>query len=758
MNEGSLRRQTTISSCNKLNEPPDLNKQQEQPPQTVTKFFWTVIDKIKFPSLSIPYLLKNDDVKYLSVRIIERTILSKYENNYSDEVKQFGSLNSELCTESDVVVLNEINDDHLNKEYGHEPFTIQDTLVQLKDFLEFYEILSRTCRTKDEIRLNNNLTNVTRIQQQPPQQQQQQPPQQPSHQQQQPPPSSSISYLASNSIYQNQPHTSSSSSSLNIPDFVFNSNSSSSIFNQSQNNHRQQQPPPPQQLQRPLTQIQPMTNTTNVFRNERENNNIYGQIPNNFQRNHHHHHQQLPPLPPQTSSFLPNLDMIDNTIQLRNNMYQNRSNFSLNQDSQRLNSHHFNQNNQQSMINNNLYQQQQHNQIDLPRRNINSPTNSINSNEILSRLHQNHHMHHQPQPQPIQPQQQFYSNPNSNTNISARLNMEQISSNFIQQPSVQRPQVQRPINVPVHILNQQPLQINNNNNRNMVIQHESLPQPITSNNELFYNNNSLDNLNSMRLARSSQTPILNSSSPVNNLLMSQQKQINKTTNSNIIDALGNNNNQPVLNRQANLVNNNNNNNQFSQPIQYNRISNSLSCQHPTVNINNHHHHHQQQQHHHQPLLNSPTPPLTPTPNNLVYPNHSLASSSIILPSPPILPPPLPQQQFINKQSINNPIISYSDQLVTGASSSSVAAVPVPVISNNLDRTSRNSIDSNSNSSKTTYFKIKQQISDSSLNSSLNEQEITNDDDDCIILDEESESEPGPVMILFLPEKMKKKSC
>ena len=427
---------------------------------------------------------------------------------------------------------------------------------------------------------------------------------------------------------------------------------------------------------------------------------------------------------------------------------------SLNQDSQRLNSHHFNQNNQQSMINNNIYQQQQqqhhHHQIDLPRRNINSPTTSINSNEILSRLHQNHHMHHQPlpQPQPIQPQQQFYSNPNSNPNISARLNIE-ISPSFIQQPSLQRPQVQRPINVPVHILNQQPLQINNNN-RNMVIQQESLPQPITLNNELFYNNNSLDNnLNSMRLARSSQTPILNSSSPVNNLLMSQQKQINKTTNSNIIDALGNNNNnqqQPVLNRQANLVNNNNN--QFSQPIQYNRISNSLSCQHPTVNINNHHHHHhqQQQQHHHQPILNSPTPPLTPTPNNLVYPNHSLASSSIILPSPPILPPPLPQQQFVNKQSINNPIISYSDQLVTGASSSSssVATVQVPVINNNLDRTSRNSIDSNSNASKLTYFKIKHQISDSSLNSSLNEQEITNDnDDDCIILDEESESEPIP---------------
>ena len=76
--------------------------------------------------------------------------------------------------------------------------------------------------------------------------------------------------------------------------------------------------------------------------------------------------------------------MIDNTIQLRNNMYQNRSNFSLNQDSQRLNSHHFNQNNQQSMINNNLYQQQQHNQIDLPRRNINSPTNSINSKNPFS--------------------------------------------------------------------------------------------------------------------------------------------------------------------------------------------------------------------------------------------------------------------------------------------------------------------------------------------------------------------------------------
>ncbi len=119
-----------------------LPESEKCPDNTAVNFFWTIIDEKKFPNLSLPYILKKNGIKYLSVRIIERTILSKYENNYSDEVKEFGSLNSELCTHSDVVLLNEINDEHVNKDYGNEPFTFKDTLVQLDDFLKFYEILS----------------------------------------------------------------------------------------------------------------------------------------------------------------------------------------------------------------------------------------------------------------------------------------------------------------------------------------------------------------------------------------------------------------------------------------------------------------------------------------------------------------------------------------------------------------------------------------------------------------------------------------
>ena len=138
----------------------------------IVKYFWKVIDEKRFPDISLPYIERRNGVKYLSVRIIEATILSKFENNYSKEVIDFGNLLSESCYPSEAKLLNEINDYHVGKLYGDEPFSERDVVVKLDQFMQFYEILSRTCRLREDVNRNQTLTpNVNLQQQQQPQQQ-----------------------------------------------------------------------------------------------------------------------------------------------------------------------------------------------------------------------------------------------------------------------------------------------------------------------------------------------------------------------------------------------------------------------------------------------------------------------------------------------------------------------------------------------------------------------------------------------------------
>lgn len=117
------------------------------PPPQLLNFFWETIDNVNFPHIALPFIFR-DNEKYFSVRMIERAILSEFQNILSEEIKRYGHLASVNLSEAEANTFNEINSEHLQMKYGKERYTVQDSMVKSNTFMEFYDILRRTCRNK----------------------------------------------------------------------------------------------------------------------------------------------------------------------------------------------------------------------------------------------------------------------------------------------------------------------------------------------------------------------------------------------------------------------------------------------------------------------------------------------------------------------------------------------------------------------------------------------------------------------------------
>ena len=124
---------------------------QESLPR-ISQFHWETIDPQKFPNISLPWIYR-DNEKYLSVRMIENTILSKFESLDTPEIKQHGELQSVLCSQAEYMLFNEINIHHCDQLFGTEHFNDKDGMVKLEDFKRFYEVLKSSCKTKEEANL-----------------------------------------------------------------------------------------------------------------------------------------------------------------------------------------------------------------------------------------------------------------------------------------------------------------------------------------------------------------------------------------------------------------------------------------------------------------------------------------------------------------------------------------------------------------------------------------------------------------------------
>ncbi len=100
-------------------------------------FGWSTVDGV-----SVPCLFRGGK-KFVSVRIVEQKLLSRYPSDYPEELKQRPPLLSQFITTSEAKLLNEINVEHCNYEFGTHPFTTKDLVVALEDFEEFYDIVKK---------------------------------------------------------------------------------------------------------------------------------------------------------------------------------------------------------------------------------------------------------------------------------------------------------------------------------------------------------------------------------------------------------------------------------------------------------------------------------------------------------------------------------------------------------------------------------------------------------------------------------------
>ena len=96
-------------------------------------FGWTEIQGI-----SLPYLFR-DGRHYISVRMVEMKILSQYPSNYPEELQNRPPLVSYFILPSEVKLLNEVNKDHCANQFGAQPFTTNDLIVELNHFLDFFK-------------------------------------------------------------------------------------------------------------------------------------------------------------------------------------------------------------------------------------------------------------------------------------------------------------------------------------------------------------------------------------------------------------------------------------------------------------------------------------------------------------------------------------------------------------------------------------------------------------------------------------------
>lgn len=141
--------------------PPPLPPQHQPQPQPASvvqlveepvRWNWITVDgSPAMLDIHIPCIIRRDGRRYLSVRMVESAVLIKFENNLSDEARNYGVLESFVCTRQEIDLLNEINNTHTDNVYGGHPFDINDKLVLLDRFLGFFDILKRTCALKSNV-------------------------------------------------------------------------------------------------------------------------------------------------------------------------------------------------------------------------------------------------------------------------------------------------------------------------------------------------------------------------------------------------------------------------------------------------------------------------------------------------------------------------------------------------------------------------------------------------------------------------------
>ena len=137
---------------NEESDKPKVSENQIDFPSFKGVFGWTVLDNV-----NVPYIFRKDR-KFVSVRIVEQKLLSRYPNSYPDELGKHQPLTSYFITEHEANLLNEINQIHCGGEFGTKQFNCKDLIVLLEDFSDFYNLVKKTFPVPDSPKLPTSVS------------------------------------------------------------------------------------------------------------------------------------------------------------------------------------------------------------------------------------------------------------------------------------------------------------------------------------------------------------------------------------------------------------------------------------------------------------------------------------------------------------------------------------------------------------------------------------------------------------------------
>ena len=122
-----------------ISKNPLLSKCLDESEDVTTKdvFGWDTIGDTR-----IPYILRGEE-HYLSVRMVENKLLSKYPSAYPEEISKIPPLANEFITTEEATLLDEINRDHCDHGFGHDLFTTDDIIVKVGEFKDFFHIVQK---------------------------------------------------------------------------------------------------------------------------------------------------------------------------------------------------------------------------------------------------------------------------------------------------------------------------------------------------------------------------------------------------------------------------------------------------------------------------------------------------------------------------------------------------------------------------------------------------------------------------------------
>ena len=98
----------------------------------------------------MPYFIRKNGSKYVSSRMIDSSLLEYYDHIEYSKLYSSNLKASQICTESEARLLNEINNMHLEKRFGNVPFKENDFLIDLEHFHLFHDILKLKCKLKKD--------------------------------------------------------------------------------------------------------------------------------------------------------------------------------------------------------------------------------------------------------------------------------------------------------------------------------------------------------------------------------------------------------------------------------------------------------------------------------------------------------------------------------------------------------------------------------------------------------------------------------